>query len=248
MSAHCVLQGSFGGNLDQVQVNAARCADDGGDGVGDRGRLEEVRVAGEAEPHPRVEHRSRFVDVPVGAHLAPGRPGPDDAGADAGALELHLQRVGHAFEAPLAGGVRRHEGPGLHRDVGGDEHQVAAPALDHAGHEGPHQPMRADQVEVDLAGEPLGVDLVDGAGRDRAGVADHDLDVAEVGGDRLGEGRRPTRSRGGRVGARRPRRPGRGSRPRPPRTCRPGARRAPPGVRRPPAPAPWPHRCRRRRR
>ncbi len=56
------------------------------------------------------------------------------------------------------------------------------------GHERPHQPLRAGQVEVDLAGEPLRVDLVDGAGRDRAGVADHDLDVAEVAGDGLREG------------------------------------------------------------
>ena len=47
--------------------------------------------------------------------------------------------------------------------------------------------MRTDHGEVELAGEPLRVDLGDRAGGDGAGVGDHDLDVAESLGDVLGE-------------------------------------------------------------
>ena len=57
------------------------------------------------------------------------------------------------------------------------------------GHERPDQPVRADDGEVELAGEPLGVDLGDRPRRDRAGVGDHHLDVAERPADRLGERR-----------------------------------------------------------
>ncbi len=149
--------------------------------------LEEVRVPGEPEPHPLVEHVGRVLVVPGAAHLAPRRAGPDDAGAYAGALELHLHRLGEPLEAPLAGGVRRHERPRPHRHVGGDEHQVAASPLHHARHERAHQPMGAEQVHVELGAHPFGVDLVDDARADGAGVGDDHLDVAEVRCHRLGE-------------------------------------------------------------
>ena len=100
-------------------------------------------------------------------------------------------------------------------------------------------------VEVELAGEPLGVDLVDGAGRDGAGVADH--------APRCRRGRRSTalakavdRLVVGEV-ERRGRRPRR----RPSRicgrdllaACRYAARRARPGNRPRPGPARSPRRC-----
>src|SRR5690606_30782980 len=45
----------------------------------------------------------------------------------------------------------------------------------------------ADEVDVDLPREALGRDVDGRAGRDQAGVADDDLDVAEVGGRLRGE-------------------------------------------------------------
>src|SRR5690606_16372344 len=85
------------------------------------------------------------------------------------------------------GGVGRHEGPGPDGDVGGDEDDVAPPPLDHRGDERPDDTVDADEVDVDLPREALGRDVDGRAGRDQAGVADDDLDVAEVGGRLRGE-------------------------------------------------------------
>ncbi len=166
--AHRLLQRCLGVDFDQVQVHAAGGADDGGDRVGDRGGLEEVRVPGAARSWThRLSTNAGLVVVPVGAHLAPGRAGADDRGAHAGALELHLHRVRHALQAPLAGGVRRHERPRPHGDVGRDEHHVAAACA---------RPCRArtrapagarpTRLRSSSRGEPLGLDLVDRAGPD----------------------------------------------------------------------------------
>src|SRR5690606_1598500 len=156
------------------------------------GGLEEVLVARVPEPDPAVDDGLDLLGGPVRAHLAVGRAGADDAGADAGALELHLQGVDHALQAPLAGGVGRHERPGADGDVGGDEADVAAPALDHPRQEGAAQALRPDDVDVEVPGEELRVGLVDAAGGERSGVGDDDLDVAEIGGHlraELGHGR-----------------------------------------------------------
>ena len=95
------------------------------------------------------------------AHLAPGRAGPDDARPHAGALQLHLHRVRHALQAPLARRVGGHERPGPHGDVRGDEHDVAAPPLDHARAR-TRAPARCAPTTARSSsrGEALGVDLV----------------------------------------------------------------------------------------
>src|SRR3569833_3081635 len=141
----------------------------------------------EAEAGPRVEHERGRAGVPVSAHATPGRPRPYDRGPYAGALQLQLQRVDQALQPPLARRVRRHERPGADDHVGGDEHDGAAPALDHPRHERPDHPVGADEVEIDLAGEPLGTDLDGGARSHPAGIADDDLGLAEVGGHLVGE-------------------------------------------------------------
>src|SRR5260370_506507 len=81
---------------------AAGCAHAHGDRVRDRGRLHEVRVAGQPEPHPLGEHERAVVGIPVAAHLAPGRAGADHRRSDARALELQLEAGHHALEPPLA--------------------------------------------------------------------------------------------------------------------------------------------------
>ena len=65
--------------------------------------LQEVRGAGRGPNRTHwLSTNGAVVGVPVAAHLAPGRAGPHDAGADAGALELHLQRGDQPLEPPLA--------------------------------------------------------------------------------------------------------------------------------------------------
>ena len=72
----------------------------------------------------------------------------------------------------------------------GDEDDVAAAALDHRrartpGPAGARRPRSRSSSRVNRSESTSTIV----PGRDRAGVADHDLDVAEVGGDRLGERR-----------------------------------------------------------
>ena len=141
-------------------------------------------MPGEPEPHPLVEHERRPRRVPVGAHLAPrrARAGRRTRGRrcprapSAGACD-------HALETPLAGGVRRHEGPRPDRDVGGDEDDVAAaPLRPSPGTNARTSRCAPTTVRSSSRANRSESTSVIVPGRDRAGVRDHHLDVAEVAG------------------------------------------------------------------
>jgi len=66
------------------------------------------------------------------------------------------------------------------RRVGRHEDDVASAAFHETGHECAHEAMRANQVDVELADELLGLDFVQGSGTDEPGVGDDDLRIAEV--------------------------------------------------------------------
>ena len=104
--------------------------------------------------------------------------GHEHLGADAGAGELEVQRLGEQLERRLARRVRTHaEGGGVHphrRHV----HDVAPAPLDHAGHDLPAQLYRRQKVDpvdgVDV-GRRLGREVPDVL---EAGVVDEDVDRA----------------------------------------------------------------------
>ena len=65
-------------------------------------------------------------------------------------------------------------------DVRADEDQVAASALDHFRQHRGGQPVRADEVDLDLGLEGVGADLVEPAEERVAGAGDQQLDLAEL--------------------------------------------------------------------
>ena len=65
-------------------------------------------------------------------------------------------------------------------DVGADEDHVAAPALHHPRKHRGGQPVRTDEVDLDLRLERIGIDLVEAAEEGVAGPGHEHLDVAEL--------------------------------------------------------------------
>ena len=189
--------GSLGLDFDHRQVRARGDLDHGHHGVGHGVGSEEVAVAGQPPADPLAQDLGGGGRVPVRPHLGQRLSGLDDGGPDPGALELHLQCPGIAFEPPLRRHVGLVAGPGPAHGLRRDEDHVAVVALDHRRQEEADHLVGPDQVHPQRGGERPGRGVDGGVREILAGARDEDVDLPDgapgVVDERLD--RRPTSAR-----------------------------------------------------
>ena len=128
---------------------------------------------------PVLEAQIDQLGGPGPTHLGERRSGSDDRGPDPGALEFHLHGAAERLEACFRRVVGADVGAGRGGVLRGDEHDIAALAVDHRREHLDDEPMRSDEVGVELTQEGGGVGLVGGGGGHVARVRHEDLDGPE---------------------------------------------------------------------
>ena len=117
-------------------------------------------MAGLAPLGPVFECRSDGFGRQAPAHRGLRGSRMHNRRANPGSFEFHLVIGHHGHHRGLGGSVGAHVRALAQCDVGTNEDQVAALALDHAGQDGRGHSVRADKVNLDLGFETVGADLV----------------------------------------------------------------------------------------